>query len=84
MACIVTIVVTVCAAMKLSTFLDRAAIKPSEFARQIGVPRQTLHRYLAGERTPRSEILHRIREVTNGEVTPNDFLQTTNGKEAAA
>lgn len=68
--------------MKLASFLQQAEIKPSEFARQIGVPRQTLHRYLAGERTPRSEVLNRIRDVTKGAVTPNDFFGDCPGEAA--
>jgi transcriptional regulator with XRE-family HTH domain len=66
--------VTDCIAMKISDWLAKADIADSEFADRIGVSRQALSRYKAGARTPRPNVLARIREATNGRVTANDFV----------
>lgn len=60
--------------MKLSDYLVTQQLGPAEFARQIGVGRMTVHRYIRGERFPRPEVLQRIHHATAGQVTPNDFL----------
>lgn len=59
--------------MKLATYLDDNSIKDADFSEQIGVSRQAVHRYREGDRFPSPKVLNRIFEVTNGEVTANDF-----------
>lgn len=64
--------------MRLSDYLsDRPEITDADFAERIGVSRQALWRYKSGDRRPEWDVLAKISEVTNGEVTPNDFLQST-------
>ncbi|MEM1353895.1 MAG: helix-turn-helix transcriptional regulator [Planctomycetota bacterium] len=60
--------------MKLSDYLVTQQLGPAAFARQIGVGRMSVHRYISGERFPRPDVLERIYEATQGQVTPNDFL----------
>lgn len=60
--------------MKLMAYLGEHAIPDSAFAEQIGVTRQTLWRYKSGERRPEWDVLERISRITDGAVTPNDFL----------
>lgn len=74
--------------MRFADFLDSLP-KGRDFAAEIGVSRQALHRYREGQRTPRPEIMVRIREASNGKVTANDFLpprvsRAASSKEAAA
>lgn len=59
--------------MILRTYLDERDISITAFAPLIGVSVAALHRYLAGERIPRPEVLEQISIVTNGAVQPNDF-----------
>lgn len=61
--------------MKLATYLDREGISPTEFARRCGKPPSTISRLLAGSRDPGLGLLRDIMTITNGEVTPNDFLE---------
>lgn len=60
--------------MKLSDYLSGQNESPAAFAAAIGVSRQAVHRYKAGERVPRPEVLSRIRAATNGAVTADDFM----------
>ncbi|MBB2959883.1 helix-turn-helix transcriptional regulator [Methylobacterium sp. R2-1] len=60
--------------MRLADYLHQAEIKPSAFAERLGVTRQTLWRYMSGDRRPEWDVLERIRAETDGQVTPNDFL----------
>lgn len=60
--------------MRLADYLSTNEISDAAFASRIGVSRQALHRYRRGERMPRPDQLHRIREATDGAVTADDFL----------
>lgn len=70
--------------MKLAAYLSEAEIRDSDFADRIGVTRQTLWRYKAGERRPEWDILERIKRESGGQVTPNDFLDDQASDAAAA
>ncbi|CAO4179026.1 helix-turn-helix domain-containing protein [Methylorubrum populi] len=61
--------------MKLADYLSEAEIRPAAFAERIGVTRQTLWRYVSGDRRPEWDVLERIQAATGGHVTPNDFLE---------
>ena len=61
--------------MTLTDYLNRERIPMAAFAERIGVSRQSLHRYTAGQRRPDWDVLSRIVRETNGEVTANDFIQ---------
>lgn len=60
--------------MNLRTFLDQEKITLAGFAGEIKVSVAALHRYLGGERVPRSDVLERIANATGGAVQPNDFF----------
>lgn len=60
--------------MKLADYLSSVNLSHEHFAGLIGVEQATVTRYVNGQRYPRPEILARIREVTSGQVTPNDFV----------
>jgi predicted transcriptional regulator len=60
--------------MKLADYLQHHSIHPADFAKSIGVSRETVRRYMVGDRRPELEKLHKIAEVTGGEVTANDFF----------
>lgn len=60
--------------MKLAEYLSENNIKRQDFARCVGVSEVAITRYSNGTRTPRPEMMRAIVDVTNGAVTPNDFL----------
>lgn len=60
--------------MTLDQFLQSKRLTRAAFAEQVGVSRQTLQRYLAGERFPRRRVLRAIDAATGGLVTANDFV----------
>jgi transcriptional regulator with XRE-family HTH domain len=62
--------------MKLADYLAAKEMADADFATAIGVTRQAVHRYKTGERMPEWAVLARIKDVTAGEVSPDDFLQS--------
>lgn len=54
--------------MTLAEYLDAAGLTPAAFARELGVSRAALSRYLSGARRPRAAIAQRIAELTGGAV----------------
>lgn len=60
--------------MKLTDYLASQSISDADFANVIGVSRQAVHRYKTGERAPEWPVLAKIRDATDGAVTPDDFL----------
>ena len=63
--------------MKLAAFIEEVGLSPAEFARSIGVnERESIRRYLRGERIPTPRVMRRIIAATEGRVSPTDFFQT--------
>jgi transcriptional regulator with XRE-family HTH domain len=60
--------------MRFAKYLTDRNHTDAEFAALIGVTRQAVHRYKAGERIPDQATMTKIFEVTGGAVTPNDFF----------
>ena len=60
--------------MRLADYLADQNIPDAKFAALIGVTRQAVGRYKFGERKPEWRVLQRIAKATDGNVTPNDFL----------
>lgn len=60
--------------MKLSEWLTENRVSRAEFARQVGVSGAAITQWCDGSIYPSREMAERIVEVTNGSVTPNDFL----------
>jgi transcriptional regulator with XRE-family HTH domain len=61
--------------MKLSEYRKSAGLTLGQFAEIVGVSDITIGRYERGERTPKPKIMTQIVRVTDGAVTPNDFLE---------
>ena len=71
--------------MKLETWLSGSNKTIAQFRKELGVSSiATTYRYLRGERIPRPEIMRRISEITNGQVTPDDFYDSNLGAQAEA
>jgi predicted transcriptional regulator len=64
--------------MKLDSYLSENGFTCGQFARLIGVTPQAVDRYVKGQRIPNEEVMPKIYEMTNGEVTPNDFFDLDN------
>ena len=60
--------------MQLSKFLDYHGMSQAEFGKLIGASQPSISRYIAGSRMPRPMQLIRIRKVTRGAVTADDFI----------
>jgi predicted transcriptional regulator len=60
--------------MKLADYLSDRKISQAEFAHLIGATQAAISRYCDHKRMPRTEHLIRIRKVTGGTVTADDFL----------
>ncbi|WP_406853517.1 helix-turn-helix domain-containing protein [Alsobacter sp. KACC 23698] len=63
--------------MKLADYLAKHGLSHSDFAAKISVSQASVTRYVQGQRTPRPAHMRRIREVTRGAVTANDFIGTS-------
>lgn len=60
--------------MKLNDWITTVAkISLAEFAGRLGVSRQAITRYCAGERMPDAEMVERIVKATDGAVTVADL-----------
>lgn len=68
--------------MTLAQYLAAIDKKPSVFAAELGVPASTITRILKGERSPGLDLMRRIREHTEGSVSPNDFVSADHGAAA--
>lgn len=69
--------------MQLADYLRANGISDDDFGQQIGVSRQAVHRYKTFARAPKKPVMTKIKEVTAGAVTPNDFLQAVEQQGAA-
>jgi 3,4-dihydroxy 2-butanone 4-phosphate synthase/GTP cyclohydrolase II len=70
--------------MRLGEFLSQKRLPISDFAVSLGVTSKAVQHWISGQRMPRREVLERIRSVTDGAVTPNDFLEPDEVQEATA
>lgn len=59
--------------MKLNDFLSQTGTTKSAFAELIGTTTATVSRIGDGLVVPRRDLLERIYEATDGQVTPNDL-----------
>jgi len=60
--------------MNLKEYLFRKDISRTDFAKLVGVTRQTIYKIICGT-TPTLDVALKIEEVTNGEVKCKDLLQ---------
>ena len=63
--------------MRLHAYLTRNGIRVDDFAAAVGVASlSTIYRYMRGERIPCARAMERIRELTAGSVTADDFFRS--------
>lgn len=67
--------------MTLPEYLAKEHLNESEFARVLGVPSSTVHRWVRGLRRPSIASLIRIESVTGRKVQMKDFDQRTEAAE---
>jgi hypothetical protein len=61
--------------MKLASFMTENSLGPADMAARVGdASASGVLKWMRGERTPRPEQMRRIFEVTEGAVSPNDFV----------
>lgn len=63
--------------MKLNDYLTANGLEPAEFAKMIGVRVQSVYRYKDGKQIPSKDIMPRIFQATDGQVTANSFYELT-------
>lgn len=59
--------------MKISQYIAKNKINITEFAKAIGVKRNSVYRYQRGRR-PSDEVITKIIQITEGAVTLQDFF----------
>ncbi len=72
--------------MKLDAWAKREGLTDSELAKRLGVSQPTANRLRSGQRRPGWDVLRRIREVTDSQVTDEDFFtvpEPPQGEDAA-
>ena len=69
--------------MTLRAFMAMKGLTVEEMGRMLGVSHVSVSRYRNGLRRPEWDILARIIKVTQGAVTPNDFLPKTRRRKTA-
>jgi transcriptional regulator with XRE-family HTH domain len=67
--------------MKLAEYLAANKISQAEFAQKVGVSQVAISRYADGQRMPRRKWLVKIRQMTGGLVTSEDFLESVEAAE---
>lgn len=63
--------------MQLSQYMKRHGKSSQQIAEAIGVDNSSVSRYLAGKRLPTPQVMRKIKQVTNGAVTADDFYEQT-------
>lgn len=59
----------------LNKWLKQNDTKVGDFAEIIGVSETSVYRYINGERTPKRDVMNRIFNSTNQQVTADSFYQ---------
>lgn len=60
--------------MQIATYIATRTTGAHELAERLGVSAEAVRLWSRGKRTPRPEMMRKIFEVTDGAVTPNDFM----------
>ncbi len=61
--------------MTLKDYLETADKTLSEFAREVGVGRGTIHNLVSGRRKPSASLVFKIEKATSGKVRLSDFYE---------
>jgi transcriptional regulator with XRE-family HTH domain len=59
---------------KLEQYCKARKWGPGDLAKRLGVHRNSVDRYLRGERRPSWEVLERLKVLTKGKIKADDFL----------
>ena len=70
--------------MKLSQYLETHSLTETAFAELVCADQSTVHRLRSKGQIPGRDLMARIFEATNGEVTANDFFELPPKMEGAA
>jgi transcriptional regulator with XRE-family HTH domain len=70
--------------MRLREYLRLADVSQTRFAALIGVQQATISRYISGEQIPSTPIVVKIRDLSGGAVTLDDWLPEKKIRRAAA
>ena len=60
--------------MDLQTYLQSHNLSRADIADMIGTSVGAVNHWISGRRQPRGDMLERIKSVTQGQVTANDFF----------
>lgn len=60
--------------MRLQEWMEKTDIDVFEAARAFGVSIHGVRKWLRGERIPRSKMQAKIKKITKGDVSPNDWV----------
>ena len=60
--------------MRLEQWLTETGTTQGKLARELEITQTAISRYISGARIPRAEHMVEIYEITDGVVTPNDFV----------
>ena len=70
--------------MNLSSYLAHAKLTRADFAAQVGAHPVTVSRWATGAALPKRQQMARIEEITGGQVTARDMLETAMSVERRA
>jgi transcriptional regulator with XRE-family HTH domain len=70
--------------MTLHEYMATAGISDADLAAKLGCSEGAVKKWRYRERTPRSDQIRRISEITDGAVTPNDFFPPLSPERAGA
>jgi transcriptional regulator with XRE-family HTH domain len=65
--------------MNLSDYMTKSEASDADVAAAVGVHRVSVTRYRSGKQKPSIEVLARLTQWSNGEVTAIDFIRPGNG-----
>lgn len=66
--------------MTLKDYLAASRLSATDFAQKVGITRHYAARLARGERIPRTDLMRRIVDATEGAVTANDFFEARHGQ----
>ena len=67
--------------MILQEYLENNGISLAKASEELGFPYESVRRYALGVVFPKPDKIKKISEWSNGEVTANDFINNTKGRE---
>jgi len=59
--------------MRLKKWMTQKSINDEQLSQMLGISRPAVTMYRNDQRIPKKEIMIKLRQITKGEVSPNDF-----------